>query len=190
ATRRISNSRLTWLSFWRCRIELANRIAGMKLASACAIIRKMFRTTGILSKDARTSPLVAAGSIRGSLAIRVFLFVSLYRRTLPHTDPYVLLPRYAHSAPADFADRIGAVPTGRDLADMLEETPLAAADVGYFDNGAGMGLRIEIGKAALFAADLAFMSDLVAKRQRAVVEGLIVAGPVRHMLQALAAGVE
>jgi hypothetical protein len=34
---------------------------------------KMFRTTGILSKDARTSPLVAAGSIRGSLAIRLFL---------------------------------------------------------------------------------------------------------------------
>jgi hypothetical protein len=33
----------------------------------------MFRTTGILSKDARTSPLVAAGSIRGSLAIRLFL---------------------------------------------------------------------------------------------------------------------
>src|SRR3954466_13274222 len=45
----------------------------MKLASACAIIRKMFKTTGILSKDARTSPQVAAGSIRGSLAIRLFL---------------------------------------------------------------------------------------------------------------------
>jgi len=34
---------------------------------------KMFSTTGILSKDARISPLVAAGSIRGSLAIRFFL---------------------------------------------------------------------------------------------------------------------
>ena len=33
------------------------------------------------------------------------------------------------SASADFADRIGAVPTGGDPADMFEETPLAAADV-------------------------------------------------------------
>jgi hypothetical protein len=33
----------------------------------------MFNTTGIRSKDARMSPLVAAGSIRGSLAIRFFL---------------------------------------------------------------------------------------------------------------------
>src|SRR5882672_5123409 len=99
--------------------------------------------------------------------------------------------RYAHrSASADFTDGIGAVPTGGDLTDVLEETPLAAADVGYFDNGAGMGLRIEIGEAALFAADLAFMSDFIAKRQRAVVERLIVAGPVRHVLQAFAAGVE
>src|SRR6185312_16059650 len=53
-----------------------------------------------------------------------------------------------------------------------------------------MGLRIEIGEAALFAADLAFMSDLIAERERAVVEGLIITGPVRHVLQALAAGVE
>jgi hypothetical protein len=56
---------------------LANRIAGMKLASACAIILKMFSTTGILSKDARTSPLVAAGSIKGSLAIR-FPYVAVF----------------------------------------------------------------------------------------------------------------
>jgi hypothetical protein len=40
-------------------------------------MRKMFRTTGILSKDARTSPVVAAGSIRGSLAICRSLFLLL-----------------------------------------------------------------------------------------------------------------
>src|SRR6476619_3797708 len=119
----------------------------MKLASACAIIRKMFRTTGILSKDARTSPLVAAGSIRGSLAIRLFLFCFfLPLRASARGPELATTAQYAHrSASADLADRIGAVPTGRDLADMLEEAPLAAADVGYFDNGARMGLRIEIG---------------------------------------------
>src|SRR5829696_552966 len=165
----------------------------MKLASACAIIRKMFRTTGILSKDARTSPPVAAGSIRGSLAIRLFLTFCFLPalRAFAHGPELTATARYAHhSASADFANGIGAVPTGGDLADMLEETPLAAADVGYFDHGAGMGLRIEIGKAALFTTDLAFVSHLIAKRQRPVVEGLIVAGPVRHVLQPFAAGVE
>src|SRR5215208_4018571 len=124
----------------------------MKLASACAIIRKMFRTTGILSKDARTSPPVAAGSIRGSLAIRLFLtfFVSSPAARLAHGTKLTASVRYAHhSASADFADGIGAVPAGGDLADVFEETPLAAADVGYFDDGTGMGLGIEIRKAAL-----------------------------------------
>ena len=57
---------------------------------------------------------------------------------------------------------------------MLEELALAAADVGYLDHGAGMGLRIEIGEPALLAADLALVPDFVAERQRAVVQRLIV----------------
>src|SRR5258708_32954350 len=54
-------------------MELANRITGTKLVSACASIRKMFSLTGILSKATRESPLVFSGSIRDSLAIRVSL---------------------------------------------------------------------------------------------------------------------
>src|SRR3989475_3492710 len=50
-------------------------------------------------------------------------------------------------------------------------------------HGAGMSLRIEIGEAALLAADLAFVSHFIAKRQRTVVEGLIIPGPVRHVLR-------
>src|SRR6476620_2207818 len=53
-----------------------------------------------------------------------------------------------------------------------------------------MGFCVEIGEATLLATDLAFMSDFVAKRQRAVVEALIVAAPVRHVLQAFTAGVQ
>src|SRR5690242_14088916 len=90
----------------------------------------------------------------------------------------------------DVPDRIGAIPTGRHFSDVLEESALAATDVGYFDHGTGMGLRVEIGEAALFAADLALMSHLVAKRQRPVVELLVFPAPIRHVLQAFAAAIE
>ena len=73
---------------------------------------------------------------------------------------------------------------------MLEEPPLAATDVGDLDDGAGMGLRIEVAEAALLAADLTLMPDLVTQRQRAVVERLIVPGPVRHVLHPFLTGVE
>ena len=95
-------------------IELANRIAGMKLASACAIIRKMFNTTGILSKDARISPLVTAGSIRGSLAIRLSSFLVLVdAETSAFPAGYVT--NAARASALDIPDRIGAIPTGCDL---------------------------------------------------------------------------
>ena len=88
------------------------------------------------------SPLVAAGSIRGSLAIRLCSLRLLFlvdAATSAHGPELTVLPRDARtaSASADIADRIGAVPTGGHLADVLEETALAAADVGYFDHGAG-----------------------------------------------------
>src|SRR5260370_41900276 len=59
-------------------MELQSRIAGIMLASACAILRKMFSLTGILSKDARMSPVVVSGSIRGSLATCFSLACSLF----------------------------------------------------------------------------------------------------------------
>src|SRR3954464_10182623 len=43
------------------------------LASACAIMRKIVSLTGMRSNEARMSPLVVSGSIRGSLATRFSL---------------------------------------------------------------------------------------------------------------------
>src|SRR3954466_13127078 len=74
------------------------------------------------------------------------------------------------SAPADLTNGPGAVPVGGGLLHPLEERALGAADVGDFDHGARMELRIEIGEAALLAADLAFVPYLVTERQRTVVE--------------------
>src|SRR5689334_8756114 len=54
-------------------MELPSRIAGIMLASAWAIMRKMFSLIGILSKEARISPVVVSGSVRGNLATRFSL---------------------------------------------------------------------------------------------------------------------
>jgi|SoimicMinimDraft_11_1059739.scaffolds.fasta_scaffold44649_1 hypothetical protein len=62
----------------------------------------------------------------------------------------------------DLAERPGAAPAGRSLPDVLEQASLAAADVGNLDQGAAMGLGIETGEAALFAADLPFVADPIA----------------------------
>src|SRR3954471_14695152 len=63
-------------------MELPSRNAGIMLASAWAIMRKMFNFTGILSKEARMSPVAVSGSIRGSLATRLSLGLSLFRGCL------------------------------------------------------------------------------------------------------------
>src|SRR4029453_15780970 len=75
-----------WLSFCLCRMELANRIAGIMLASACAIMRKMLSFTVIRSKEARMSPVVACGSIRGSRANWVSLGFSCFLRPVVSRD--------------------------------------------------------------------------------------------------------
>src|SRR5437870_12904081 len=94
------------------------------------------------------------------------------------------------SAATYFTDRLGAIPAGGDLSDALEEPSLASADVGYFDHGAGVGLRVEIGEAAQLAADLPLVPHFVPKRQRAVVEALVIFSPVRHVLTPFPAGVQ
>src|SRR4051812_16491092 len=82
---------------------------------------------------------------------------------VPFASPLRFPFSFAEASPGfDVADRIGAVPTGRDLFDVLEESSLGATDVGYLDHGTGMGLCIEIAEAALLAADLALVPDLVA----------------------------
>src|SRR5262245_15272149 len=87
---------------------------------------------------------------------------------------------------ADHPDRIAAVPICGSRLHALEEAALGAADIGNLDHRTGMGRRLEIGKASLGAADLAFMADLEAGGDRAVVKRLVVGAPVRHMLHPLA----
>src|SRR5215468_9745637 len=89
-------------------------------------------------------------------------------------------------ASADDPHGIGAVPRRGDSLHLLEEAALRAGDVGNLDHGAGMARRLEIGKASLRPADLAFMADLETGGDRTIVERLIIGAPVGHVLQSLA----
>jgi hypothetical protein len=69
---------------------------------------------------------------------------------------------------------------------MPKEAPLTAADVGDLDHGSGMARRLEIGEPPLGAADLSLMADDETGGDGEVVERLMVARPLGHVLQALA----
>src|SRR5512142_1364226 len=75
------------------------------LASACAIMRKMLSLTGMRSNEARMSPLVVSGSIRGSLATRFSLGFSFLvgfvvaRRDQRQEEGEVAVDRLDHLGP-------------------------------------------------------------------------------------------
>lgn len=73
---------------------------------------------------------------------------------------------------------------------MFEELSLGAADIGNFNDRTGMKLGIKITKAPKFAANLPFVSHFVAQRKRMVVEALIVARSISHVLQAFPARIQ
>src|SRR5207302_8525135 len=69
-------------------------------------------------------------------------------------------------------------PSSSRPAGRARRTAPGAADVGDFDHRARMGLGVEIGKTSLVAADLALVTDFVAKPECLVVERLVVVAPV------------
>src|ERR1700754_943500 len=87
-------------------------------------------------------------------------------------------------------DRSGSVPVGPDLPYVGEELALGPADVGHLDNRALIVSGVQVGEAALLAADGAFLRALVAEGNGLVVQNLIVRCPVGDVLRALAAGIE
>src|SRR5690606_2419955 len=79
--------------------------------------------------------------------------------------------------------RLAAVPAFRRFADLPEHAALRARDLRQLDYGSGMVFGIEIDEAAALA-DLAAHLGLEALGQQAPQVGIVVLGPVGHVLQA------